>query len=106
MRPWSRLRGHFMFCRLHPAHHKNAVFDGGPYLGTLRREVSGVITKVITKVDGELDYVVLQPQRKGSRGMRIYQRELHQLELRTLAGNRMVSAKKWRSFMKGRRRDD
>lgn len=96
MRPWSRLRGHFMFCRLHPAHHKNAVFDGGPYLGPLRREVSGVVMKVVTKADGELDYIVLQPQRRDSRSMRIYQRELHQLELRTLAGNRLVSVKKWR----------
>jgi hypothetical protein len=72
------------------------VFDAGPYLGTLRREVSGVITKVITKVDDELDYVVLQPQRRDSRSMRIYECELSQLELRTLGGNRLVGVKKWR----------
>jgi len=52
--------------------------------------------KVVTKADGELDYIVLQPQRKGSRSMRNYKRERHQLELLTLDGNKCTSARRWR----------
>lgn len=95
LRPWSRLYGHFMFCRLHPTYHKNATFDT-PF-GLLRREVSGIVTKVATRPNGELDYILLQPQRKDSRAMRIYECELYQLELRALAGNRLVSVRAWRA---------